>query len=120
MVLVLLAAGDGKIGEAAHVHSTGAGDVREHAVENALTAVIGVETSIDEIADAAAGLRPPPRVGPLRSTSLVQQRIVRASGLQVRDRIANDRMAEPEDERRGALILELVDPSGLHPVATRM
>jgi len=72
VVLVLLAACDGKVREAAHVHSTGAGDVREHAVENALAAVIGVETSIDEVADAAAGLRPPPRVGLLRSMSRVQ------------------------------------------------
>ena len=64
VVFVLLPAGYVGIGEAVvEPHPAGARNVRQDAVKHLASAGIGVEPAIDEVAQTASGLRPPPCVG---------------------------------------------------------
>src|SRR3546814_3185825 len=64
VVLVLLAGQYRQLGEAVvHPHLAGAGDVRQHAVEHPAAVGVGVEALVDEVADAAPGLRTAPGIG---------------------------------------------------------
>ena len=103
MVLVFLARHDTtRLREAVvHPHLAGAGDVR-HTPSNDVAALgVGVEAPIDEVADAAAGLRAAPGIG------LLDRAAVQRSGLaalvsfvlQEADEVAHRDMAEAQHQR---------------------
>ena len=81
MVLVLLAARDDRAGEAVvQPLASGARDMRQHAVEHASSSGIGVEAAIDEVAQAAPGLRAAPGIGLLDAAQRIGVGARRISG----------------------------------------
>ena len=85
-----------------------AGPVQD-AVEHPAPGGIAVEAAMDEVADAAAGLRPAPGVGFFdRPEAGSIARITQEA-----HEIAHRRMAEPEHQRVAAGIDQLVDPTRL-------
>src|SRR6185437_10725033 len=90
--------------------------------EDAPRLAIGVEAAIDEVADAAPGLRAAPGIGLVDAAAgaapRAAERVRPAGGVallvfeEARE-IAHDEVAEAEDERILAGIDELVDPAGL-------
>ena len=68
VILVLLAAGHDWVGEpVVHPLPTSAGDVRHDAVEHPPAGRVGVVAAIDEVPQAAPGLRAAPGIGHLRA-----------------------------------------------------
>src|SRR5262249_33883590 len=113
MILVLLAARNHRIGEALiEPFAPGAGDMRKDAVEYLASAGVGVEPAINEIADAAPGLRAAPGVGPVDRPDLHG---IFARVAQKADEIADRRMPQTEHQRIAAGVDQLVNPARLEP-----
>ena len=101
-----------------HPHQAPAGDMRHHAVEDAPILRVGVVSPVDEVPDAAPGLRTPPRV-----------HLVDGPGEGVRDaapvglfvskeahEIAHHRVADPVGPGIARGVDQLVDPARLEAV----
>ncbi len=122
MILVLLARRIDEIGEAViHPHQSGAGDMRQDAVEDAPLLGILVEAAMNEIADASPGLRAAPAIGLVDGAVGFPKRIdlsrrIDLAVSQEADEVAHRDVAEAEDERIPAGVDELVDPTRRKPV----
>src|SRR5690606_5109023 len=104
--------------EAARVETACAGNVNDCAIEDAAGAVAGIEAVVDEVAQRAARLRAAQRIDFFRTLAVLEQWIAVAAvvGLPVpqeADGVANDRVAEPEDQRVAAFVDDFINPSGL-------
>ena len=115
MVLVLLAGGVDDACEAmVHPHQAPARDVRQHPVEDAPAARVGVVSPVDEVPDAASGLRTSPRVrlvdGP--GEGVCGAAPVRVVVSQEAHEIAHHRVADSVGPGIACGIDQLVDPPG--------
>ena len=97
-----------------HAHPPRARDMRQRAVEHLAFLGIRIEAAIDEVADAAPGLRAAPGVGLLdRPDRVGDARRVLLAEAEVADEVAHRDMAEPEHQRVAPGVDQLVDPARL-------
>src|SRR5690242_12093549 len=82
--------------------------MRQDAIEHLASGGVGVETAVDEIADATAGLRSAPGVGFLNCPEACG---ILVPILEKAHKIAHRRMAEPEHQRVTAGIDQLINPA---------
>ena len=101
-----------------HPHQASARDVRHHPVEDAPAPRVGIVSPVDEVPDAAPGLRTPPRV---RLVDGPGERVCGAPSVRVvvsqeADEIAHHRVADAVGPGVASGIDQLVDPARLEAV----
>ena len=121
VVFVLLAAGNVGIGEAVvEPHSSGSCHMRQNTVEHSASGSVGVKPAIDEIAQAATGLRTAPGIGPFDRCARFAQRVDASSRVflavpQETDEIPDGYVAQTEHKRVTPGIDQLINPARLEP-----